>query len=538
MKRLLKPRRSIGFILLILLILQVIIVGVVVNFVVIHFIIARMEDNVRDHAIQISNLIKRSLHQSMLKNRREELALTIRGLASEKAIKGIHIYNKAGVVAFASDTSDINQQVSKKSEQCIFCHATNKAKGTIPKLNRFREIPSTTGERILGLINPIENEKTCYEADCHVHSVGEKLLGLLDVQISLAQQERNRVEARNNAMLIFVIVTIVTAGVFARIIRTQIHQPISALIKGTQQISRLNWDHKIEIQHPDEMRKLAESFNGMTEKLKKAQNELKELSEKLEDRVKEKTEELENAQRQLIMAEKLASMGKLAAVVAHEINNPLSGILTYSKLIIRKLQQKPNKDAIDESIGNLQVIRHESERCGNIVKNLLLFAKKPMGGETKEDLKQILNKSIKLVKHSFDIKGIQLNVDFTEKDTYLLCDAAAMEQMAVALLINAIEACPEKSGVVSVRLERLEEKKSIRIEVSDNGCGIEQMHLPHIFEPFYSTKSNEKSVGLGLAVVYGIVERHAGSIDVKSEEGAGTTFAVTLPINDYDRHEV
>ncbi|HEX9975267.1 MAG TPA: ATP-binding protein, partial [bacterium] len=440
-------------------------------------------------------------------------------------------YNKKGRIEFSEDPGELYKTVDINDEQCIFCHASNEAIGAIPKENRFREIRTQEGERVLGLINPIENEPDCYTADCHAHSKDEKLLGLLDIKMSLSVVDKNATETRTKALIFSGLLVMLTTVAFGRVIRKRIQRPISKLIYGTRQVADLNLDYTIEINLDNEIGDLARSFNKMTKKLKQAQEELQEWSNTLEYKVTEKTKELEKAQKQLILAEKMASMGKLAAVVAHEINNPMSGILTYAKLCIKNLQNSPSPESINDSIANLKTIRDESKRCGDIVRNLLLFSKRSFGEKSKHDLKSIVDKSIELVRHSIEMKDMKLIKDFTNDDAALVCDPDAIQQMMIAILINAIEASPAKGGELKLGLQRSDSEQLFRLEIADNGVGIPEDVLPHIFEPFYSTKDSDKNTGLGLAVVYGIVERHGGSIDVQSQANRGTTFTINLPTN-------
>ncbi|MFZ5518928.1 MAG: sensor histidine kinase [Candidatus Zhuqueibacterota bacterium] len=532
MKKLTKLFSRISIRLFILLSLHIILVFVIINYVNFHYFAHKMEGCMADYAIQAGNLIKESTRISMLQNDRVNLARIMTNLNSVEYIEGIRIYNKKGVIQFSGDSTEVGQTVSIHDEQCIFCHESEKARGAIPQKNRFRECPSTNGYRVMGLINPIENSPACYNAACHAHASDETILGLLDIQLSLKKLDVNTRDARSKSYIFYGIITIISAIVFNRIIRTQIQRPISELIQGTQQVAHLNLEHIIQIDSPEEMAKLAASFNKMTLKLKQAQEELKEWSNRLEEKVQQKTEELSQAQSQLIMAEKLASMGKLSAVVAHEINNPLSGILTYSKLMIKSLQPYKNEQAVSKAIENLKIIRDESKRCGDIVRNLLIFSKKSFGEKKQSNLTSILNRSIELVQHSIAMREIQLTTDFDTDEAPIHCDAAALEQMTVALLINAIEAIPEGSGKINIALERTNQGTTYSIKISDNGVGIDEAAIPHIFEPFYSTKTNEKSVGLGLAVVYGIVERHQGAIQVKSQKDVGTIFTIELPVSE------
>ncbi|MEE4311686.1 MAG: ATP-binding protein [candidate division KSB1 bacterium] len=523
--------KKVSFKLFVLILTFLILVLGIITYVNNFYFAKRMEGCIRTQAVQASDLIKQATRISMLRNQRDELSSVMTDLSNVKYIEGIRIYNKVGRIEFSSDSTELHHVIPDNDQRCIYCHDSERAKGTIAVDDRFREMKSRDGSRMLGLINPIYNANDCSNAECHVHPADQRVLGFLDVSISLRRLQQSTAEARLFSFIIFGILAVLAAAVFARIIHTHIQRPITELIRGTRQVADLNLDTTINIESPEEMHRLAMSFNKMTRKLKRAQKELQEWSESLEDRVKDKTKELKEAQDQLISAEKLASMGKLSAIVAHEINNPLSGILTYSKLLIRNLENHVTNEVIRESLKNLEIIRDESKRCGDIVQNLLLFSKKPIGRSCQCDVKSLLNKSIDLVQHSIEMKDVRLVREFVPEQITIFCDPSALEQMTVALLINAIEACPEKYGELFIRVKEIHDEQKIQIELEDNGTGIAREALPHIFEPFFSTKSGQKSVGLGLAVVYGIVERHGGTINVSSEEGRGTTFIIQFPVN-------
>jgi two-component system NtrC family sensor kinase len=321
----------------------------------------------------------------------------------------------------------------------------------------------------------------------------------------------------------------ITALLFAGAILRQVHIPIRKLAKGTKEVAHLNLDYSIDFDSKDEMGELAKSFNRMTKELKGAHEANQEWSLTLEKKVREKSEELKKVQAHILLVEKIASLGKLSAVVAHEINNPLSGILTYASLCLKILGQNPSSffsnDETSSVLKYLTVIKDEARRCGETVKNLLVFAKKDFGKWSEESLHKIIRNSIQLVKHNLVIKELELEEDLMEGDDVLFCDASGIQHIMMALFINAIEAM-SKGGKLKVKTAPLNGGDGIRIIVSDTGKGIPEQNLPHIFEPFFSTK---ESTGLGLAVVYGIVQQHAGKIEVESTPNVGTTFMINLP---------
>ncbi|MCJ7508737.1 MAG: ATP-binding protein, partial [candidate division Zixibacteria bacterium] len=226
--------------------------------------------------------------------------------------------------------------------------------------------------------------------------------------------------------------------------------------------------------------------------------------------------------------EKMASLGKLSATVAHELNNPLSGILTYTRLIQKKLKEnKLSAEDLASTQESLSIISEETTRCGNIVKNLLLFSKRQIGEFAVEDLHSILDRCVQLVQHHLQLNNIKLVKEYRSKPAEVMCDKNQIQQAVLAILVNAVEAMPE-GGTLTLRTKSDDE--SVLIEIHDTGAGISPIDLPHIFEPFYSTKKEGKGVGLGLSVAYGIIERHDGEIDVKTAVGKGSTFIIKLPL--------
>ncbi|MFC1591487.1 cache domain-containing protein [Thermodesulfobacteriota bacterium] len=252
------------------------------------------------------------------------------------------------------------------------------------------------------------------------------------------------------------------------------------------------------------------------------------LSYKTYTRMQGTEAELSRTQSSLAMSEKMASLGKLSAMVAHEINNPLSGILSYAKLSARHLgRQGLGADDIAAVQDNLGLIAGEAKRCGDIVKNLLRFAKRTLGDVKQVHLNELVNVSVKVIDHSARMKDLELVTELDGGDDAIQCDAGAIQQILVALIVNAIEAS-EPGTTIIVRTD-YGDPEQVALVVKDFGEGIPDEAQSKIFEPFFSTKESNKSLGLGLAAVYGIVQRHGGTIGVASRVGEGTAFTITLP---------
>jgi len=272
---------------------------------------------------------------------------------------------------------------------------------------------------------------------------------------------------------------------------------------------------------------MAKRFNEMSSKLDAAYNEIKDWSENLNLKVQEKTEELKNIYNQVNQIEKLASLGKLSATVAHELNNPLEGILTYSKLISKKLKASNGNDNTS-LVKYLDVISDETARCGKIVKDLLLFSHKEEESFDEENLISVIDKSITIIDHHLEMHNITLVKDFSKGEIIIKCSAPKIQQAFIALLINAIEAM-HNPGKITIKAG-IENNFAV-VKIKDEGIGISNKDLPHIFDPFFSTKEAAQGTGLGLAVTYGIITNHNGKISVEETSPRGTTFKIELPLN-------
>jgi two-component system NtrC family sensor kinase len=310
------------------------------------------------------------------------------------------------------------------------------------------------------------------------------------------------------------------------LIWVMVNRPVKRLIVGTKRVAAGELDYKIRVSSQDELGELASSFNRMTAELKGANNEINEWAKTLETRVDEKTAELKRAHEHLIHVERMASIGKLAAIVAHEINNPLAGILIYAKLLLKKIA---GDGSAEESKQYLSMIASESARCGDIVKNLLQFSRQNKVNLEPNDINEIISQSLRLIQHKVDLMGFTTEVRLDPAVNHVVCDAQQIKQALVALLINACEAMKQGEGVLRIESRRLPSRRAVEIEVSDNGVGMDKDTKSQIFEPFFTTKEQGKGVGLGLAVVYGIVNGHSGDIEVRSSPGMGTTFVIRLP---------
>jgi two-component system, NtrC family, sensor kinase len=481
----------------------------------------------RDGAYATSDIIKRSTRHSMLLNRRDDISQTTRTLGNEPGIKKIRIYNKMGEIAYSSDSSEIGKKIDKSSEACIVCHNTPNAKPKVNAPDNTRTF-NMENERVLGLINPIRNESDCYTSSCHAHKSSDELLGILDVLVSMKNADETIRIGTRNIIINSIIITILISGLSGIFIFYLVNKPLKKFQKAIDELGKGNLDYRVHLKNRNEFGIIAYQFNDMSKKLSLAYQEIKDWSETLNQKVEEKTQELKNIYDQIVQIEKLASLGKLSATVAHELNNPLEGILTYSKLISKKLKNENNEN-YNKLIDYTNMISDEAARCGKIVKDLLLFSHTDSEEFIVSDLFNIIEKSISLINHHLEINNVRLEKNYERTDIMLKCNPQKIQQMIMSILINAIESISTKGeGKISITVEKM--LNWVFIRITDTGLGISEKDLPYIFEPFYTTKEISKGTGLGLSIVYGIVNLHKGKIEVEETSLNGTTFKISLPI--------
>jgi two-component system NtrC family sensor kinase len=487
------------------------------------------EQLVMESAERVSDLIGRSTHYLMLRNDREALYRVITTMGSEPGIRKVRILNEEGRIDFSTDPGEVGRLVDKDAEVCTGCHAGEAPRSSIDRSKRARIFTDREGERVLGVIRPVENAPECWSASCHVHERERRILGVIDADLSLARvdeqlavHQRQLVRFTAGAMLLFAFVSVgFVWGV--------VHRPVSELIAGAHRVAGGDLSRRIAVRSGDELGELAAAFNTMTADLGSARAEITDWARTLEERVDRKTRELEGAQAHLLAAERMAALGKLAATVAHEVNNPLMGVLTYARLTLKSLGAgSPDPAAREEMTANLRIIERESRRCGDIIRNLLTFARQTPSHREPSDVNILVERSLALVRHRLELTGVVLEKRLDESLPSVLCDPGQIQQVVLALLVNAVEAMP-RGGRLEVATERAP-REGVAITVRDDGAGIPADLLPRISEPFFTTKEGDQRTGLGLAVAQSIVERHAGTISVRSAPGKGTEFIVRLPL--------
>ncbi|MGO9516419.1 MAG: sensor histidine kinase [Candidatus Korobacteraceae bacterium] len=479
-------------------------------------------------AEQQSEVLRRSASHYMLNNDRKGLYEMMLNMADQPGVVRVRILNPQGVISYSTAPAEVGSMVDKGAEACYGCHAQSQPLTRLNRSDRFR-VYRADRTRILGVITPIENQTACSNAACHAHPASTQILGVLDTNLSLAKVDESLAHERREMLAltaVALVAVVFLSGLFVWIV---VHNPLRDLETGTERIATGDLGYQIPVQSQDEVGELAQSFNEMSNRLQIAQAEITAWARTLEDRVAEKTRELKQTHQRMLHVEKMATIGKMAAVVAHEINNPLSGILTYSKLVKRWIQKHGSSAPRQEEMqGSLDLIASESKRCGELVKNLLSFSRVSPMNLAWCDLNQVIDRCVRLVDHKMEMAGIQLNLALAADLPMAHCDPAQIEQVVLAMVINSIDAMPQEGNLwISTRVTA---DSSIELVIRDDGIGIAAEHLPHIFEPFYTTKESGGS-GLGLAISQNIVERHGGHIEVNSVVGQGTTFKILFPVD-------
>jgi two-component system, NtrC family, sensor kinase len=572
----------------------------------------------------LSETVKRSTEDYMLENRREPLRRQIEAIGRDGRIERVRVFNKQGDIVFSSDHTEVGHTLDKRAESCFACHAQDRPLEKPPMDERARIFTTASGHRVLGIVNPIQNAPACATAACHAHAADATVLGVLDVTVSLDEVDRQLAASRTRIGGL-ALVAVAAAGLLLWwLSRRLVSRPVETLISGTRRVAAGDLTTTIPATGGYELGELARAFNAMTARLSEAQ-------------------------RQLAQADKLASVGRLAAGVAHEINNPLTGVLSYASLL---LDRAP---ADSEVRADLEVIVRETKRCRAIVRGLLDFARQTPPDRRPTDLNDVARRAVAVVMNQLQLDHVALALDLAEDLPPVAADAGQIEQVVVNLLLNAADAVPERGGTIRLATRRAElpplghepihravcpngcdlldpatrvsglpairvlrayqgcewsfcldpvygrfnhvsaepceegviapaacprcraslveaeaacdrcaaptlavsgpDDEAIRwctrtgcyftrwdarerrgparvveLELRDDGRGISREDLTKLFEPFFTTKG-VRGTGLGLAVSWGIVESHGGTIEVDSRPGDGSRFTVRLPLD-------
>jgi len=482
---------------------------------------------------QISDVIKKSTRFAMLTNQPAYVDNIIRDVGNQGNIEKVRILSKDGTIIHSTYPPELGLKVDRRAEACVLCHESDAPLEQVPQSRRSRIFATPAGTRMLGSMDVIRNEPSCYTANCHQHSKSTSVLGVLDIVYSLDEIDRTmRTNAITMALLSlgFIVIAALSAGFF---VHRLVYVPLRDLETGAKRLSAGNMEQMIPVRSADEFGQLAASFNAMTAALGNSQLELREWGHTLEQKVEKRTQELRIAEAETARTEKLASVGLLAAGIAHELNNPLTGVLTFTTLLRKKI---PDGSADAE---DLDLVIRETKRCATIIRRLLDFAREKTPEKKFADLNRVIEDTARIIERPASFRDIEIAMDLDPQLPRVWVDADLIKQVIMNMLVNAQHAI-EHEGSITVRSRRLPLPKSpepgmepvpmVEISIIDSGCGIPEKNLKRIFDPFFTSKEVGKGTGLGLSVSHGIVRAHGGLIEVESAVGKGSTFRIYLPV--------
>ncbi len=491
-----------------------------------------LQEEIAAHVTQISEVIVKSTRYAMLLNKRDIADKIIQDIGKQRGIERLRVMNKDGTIIHSNRSAEIGFSVDQQAAPCVQCHRTSKPLAHVPDDKRWRISKTGAGHRSLDAMAAIRNEPTCSSASCHEHPAGQSVLGIVEIAYSLDEMDRTlETHGLYLAGITLGIILLVAISVGA-LLQRLIYLPLKDLESGSGKIAFGDLDHNIPIRSDDEFGRVAGSINQMTMALKKSRLELQELVQTLESKVEARTQELLVAEAEVAQGEKLASVGMLASGIAHELNNPLTGVLTFTSLL-RKKMEEGSQDADD-----LDLVIRETKRCASIIRRLLDFAREKVPVKGFFSLNQLIEDTVRFVDRPASLRHIEITMDLDQDLPRVWGDADLIKQVVLNILVNAQQAI-DGEGKVNVESRYLakpppkpgaEPLPMVEIAVTDTGCGIPEANLQRIFDPFFTSKEVGKGTGLGLSVSYGIVKAHGGRITVESVVGVGTTFRILLPI--------
>jgi signal transduction histidine kinase len=408
-------------------------------------------------------------------------------------------------------------------------------------------ISDRTGHELYVLVAPITTEKKVLNRENLGITGGVdrsmaaasilETVGWIELGLSVEQVKEAIADAELAAILLTLLVVLTTIVMVALIV-SAVTKPVTELVEATDQISRGDFCIRVEVDRSDELGHLAKTFNHMAESLKQSREEIEQYNRTLEEKIVERTQQLEEAQAQLHQSEKMSAIGQLAAGVAHELNNPLGGILGYAQFTLEKLRKNlPDKGQpkeIESFIRYVSDIEIQARRCKTIVQNLLRFSRSsPEAAFQETNVNDAIKETVTFVEHQLKMRQIDLKVNLAPDLPLILGNTSQLQQVFTNLIINAMHASQpgSKISIQSRYSSALGEfGGAVELVFSDTGYGIPKEDVKKIFEPFFTTKEVGKGTGLGLSVSYGIVKEHGGEISVASGVGRGSTFTIVLPV--------
>jgi len=519
--------RSIGFKLLFLIVtFSALCVGVFV-FKLDQELRREYESDVLAQANEIGQRVNQDIRDGMILHGSANHKESLRKIGYQTIVRKVRILDNKGRIVASTSENETGKTIPMSNIFCKRCHQGKK--GTLKgKDIKYRSESITRlkdGSRIANMTFSIPNKPDCTTSTCHTHSRKEPTLGIVDVEVSLKNVDRRLIVRREKNLVFGLILVAGITSLGSLFIYRLIYLPVRQIIKGIKAVSRGDLDSRIAVvSQTDEMGYLARSFNKMTARIKVMTERLSNVNIELERKVEQRTLELQKTQDSVMQSEKLASLGLMAAAIAHEINNPLTAVLTYSSLLYRTAEEG------SETREDLEVIVSETTRCRDIVRGLLDFARETNVQQKPINVNDLLRQTIMLVANQVTFQDIEIVNNYAKYLPDTVMDSDQVKQVFLNIMLNAADAMPN-GGTLYIHTAFDYERNEITIEFQDTGIGIPEHDIKKIFDPFYTTKAKGKGTGLGLSVSYGIIQRHGGTIDVTSKLGKGTTFIISFPVN-------
>jgi two-component system NtrC family sensor kinase len=435
-----------------------------------------------------------SLRYGMMLNRRDVILNSIEWVAHNPRIKQVRIINHRGQITMSTRSEDLNRRVDRGSAGCTLCHV--EPNPTVKPAIYAPGARTLVEDSTMRAFTPVLAEPGCITHACHQAEAGSKVLGVIDISLSLENMQADLNRWRIRLVELSMAASALGGILLWFSLAQRFRRPMRDVLTGIRRVASGDLKHRIPTRTHDEFGELARSFNVMSE-------------------------QLAAIQQRLIQSERLISMGKLAAGVAHEINNPLTGILAYAEDL------KEDAEPSDPRRKDYEVIVHEALRCRQIVHRLLDFARQDASSFVRVLAGDLIEKALNIFARQAAFRNIAFERRIEDGLPAIEVDPTQIQQVLVNLIVNAQQAMPD-GGTIVLTADRSDEGNKVEFLVKDQGHGISKEIRSRIFDPFFSTKGGETD-GLGLAVCFGIVHQHGGTIDFHSEPGSGTTFRVLLP---------
>ncbi len=464
------------------------------------------------------------------------LANLIKGLIREEDVIYALIYDKEGKILAHLDQRRCDQE--EKLDESI-TSATLKGEGLFGDYHFCQEgkhgfYDLAYAVKTTKVKMPKEELGIIFDKDVNLPLEEEKI-GVARIGLSLDKM-RDEISRMKSIVVLLTALVVTIAILLTFALVNLIIKPVDKLVRATQTIAKGDLSWVVEVNRKDELGKLAQAFNQMTISLKESRKQIEDYSRNLEKKVEERTKELKEAQALLIQTEKMAAVGQLAAGVAHELNNPLGGILGYSQFAIEKITRRPHVELTTDDVSSytqyLRDIECQAQRCKTIVQNLLKFARASVEDSFELlDLNAVITDTLIFTRHQMDMGKVKLTLKLAESLPPIMGSTNQLQQVSTNIMLNALQAMPHGGELrIITGVAEMESRKMAQIEFSDTGCGIEQENLNKIFEPFYTSKKPGEGTGLGLSVSYGIIKDHNGELIAESQLGKGTTFRILIPV--------